>query len=260
MKKLIDSMIDQAQVKAGELAEHLKAGGQVALPQLLAKENWTNGKGEEFRLIIMLKLLRSDVGRQIGLTSFRIHTIYDGMFVTDYYVMSGSFADNISSDEFRKKTERFVMRLKNDDGSKMKTKINNQGVNAIRVLEVPDSVQMDFGRLPADCTLSIFGKIFEGIETIKDYWRNQTDSSRPYIIERSERFPCFDSSDYAYENRYFWNFLICRSKREADRKAKDLAQLQVVGGNFRLVSENLPTNMRPMVYFEDESTSMLLAY
>lgn len=101
--------------------------------------------------------------------------------------------------------------------------------------------------------------INQGIDAIKDYWLSQTDSSQPYIIERSQRFPCFDAEDYATEWRFYRNFLICHSKQEADKKTKDMKQLRE-NSNFCLVNKNLPADMRPIVYYEDESTSMLLAY
>lgn len=262
VKKFIDRLIEQAKTEAGKLAKQLEAEGQIAVPQPLAEEVWSNSKGEKFGLTIMLGLSQSTIGRQFGMISLQLYTVYNGKFVMDYYMagMYGSFADSISSEKFRIETEKFISRLTDNDGSGMKTRISSLGTYAIQSLIVPDKVQMDLRQIPSDCTLSICGVVFEGIDAIKDYWRNQTDSSQPYIIERSQRFPCFDSSDYAYENRYFWNFLICHSKEDADKKAKSMEQLKVVGGNFRLVSENLPADMRPMVYYEDESTSMLLAY
>lgn len=261
-KKLIDSLIEQAKTEAEKLAKQLEAEGQIAVPQPLAEGTWSNSKGDEFNVIIMLSPSQSTIGRQMGMTSLQLYTVYNGKFVIDHYKagMFGSFADTVSSEEFKIETEKFIGRLTTDDGNGMKTRISNLGTCAIPSLIVPDKVQMDLRQIPSDCTLTICGVVLEGIDSIKDYWRNQTDSSQPYIIERSQRFPCFDSSDYAYENRYFWNFLICHSKQDADKKAKSMEQLEVVRGNFRLVSENLPADMRPMVYFEDESTSMLLAY
>ena len=262
VKKVTDSLIEQAKTEAETLAEQMEAEGQIAVPQPLAEETWNNSKGEEFGLVITLSLSQTTIGKQMGMTSLQLYTIYNGKFVMDYYMtgMFGSFADAVSSERFRTETEKFIGRLTDDDGSGMKTRISNLGTCAIQSLIVPDKVQMELRQIPSECTLSVLGVVFEGIDAIKDYWRNQTDSSQPYIIERSQRFPCFDSSDYAYENRYFWNFLICHSKQEADKKAKSMEQLEVVKGNFRLINENLSADMRPLLYFEDESTSMILAY
>ena len=261
VKMLIDSLIEQAKTEAKKLAEQLEAEGQIAVPQPLAEGVWNNSKGEEFGLVIMLDLAQSAIGKKMGKTSLQLYTVYDGKFVIDYYMagMFGSFADAVASGEFRKETENFIERLVAGDGSGMKTRISKLGTCDIISLIVPDSVQMDLRQIPSICTLSICGVVFEGIDAIKDYWRNQTDGSKPYIIERSQRFPCFDASDYAYENRFFWNLLICHSKQEADKKAKSMKQLEE-SSNFRLVNKDLPTDMRPMVYYEDDSTSMILAY
>ena len=262
VKKLIDNMIEQAKAQARKLAKKLEVEGKIAAPQPLAEEAWRNSKGEEFGLVIMLGLSQSAIGKQLGWTLLQLYTVYDGRFVIDNYLagMFGSFAATISSEEFRTETETFIGRLMAGDGSEMKTRISNMGTCAIQSLIVPNNVQMELRQIPSECILSIYGVVFEGIDAIKDYWRDQMDSSQPYIIERSQRFPCFDSSDYAYENRYFWNFLICQSKLEADKKAKSMEQLEVVNGNFRLVNKNLSADMRPMVYYEDESTSVILAY
>ena len=262
VKKFIDSLIEQAKTEAAKLAKQKESEGHITVPQPLAEGAWINSKGDEFNVIIMLSPSQSTIGRQMGMTSLQLYTEYNGKFVMDYYRagMFGSFAGAVSSEEFKIETEKFIGRLTDNDGIGMKTRISNLGTCAIQSLIVPDKVQMDLRQISSDCTLSICGVVFEGIDAIKDYWRNQTDGSQPYIIERSLRFPCFDSSDYAYENRYFWNFLICHSKQDAEKKAKSMEQLEVVGGNSRLVSENLPADMRPMVYYEDDSTFMILAY
>lgn len=162
-------------------------------------------------------------------------------------------------DEFKKETKKHIGELTTDDGCGTKTRIRNLGTYSIQSLKVPDKVQMDLRKIPSDCTLSICGLVFDGIDEIIDYWRNQTDNSQPYIIERCQRFPCFDAEDYATERRFFRNFLICHSKEEADKKAKSMERLQE-SSNFCLVNNDLSEWMRPMLYFEDESTFMIIAY
>ena len=114
-------------------------------------------------------------------------------------------------------------------------------------------------RLPMECTISIGGVAFDGIDSIRAYMRNQTDSSQPYIVDKCKLFPCFDSEDYANENRFYRNYFFFRSKQEADEKAPKIANLQS-SGNCCLANDSLPADMRPMVYYMDESTTMLLAY
>ena len=261
IKKILDSMIEQAKTEVKKLAKQLEAEGQITVPQLLAKEIWCNDKGEEFSLVIMLGLSQSAIGKQLGWTSLQLYTVYDGKFVIDNYMagMFGSFADTVSSEEFRTETEDHIRKLTAGDGSWMKTRISKLGTYAIQSMIVPDNVQMELRQIPSDCTLSIRGMVFEGIDAIMDYWRNQTDNSQPYIIACCQRFPCFDAEDYATERRFYRNFLFCHSKQEADKKATNMELLQG-SSNHCLVNKNLSSDMRPMVYFEDESTSMILAY
>ncbi len=260
MKQLVDSMIDHAKEEAMKLADQWEKEGQIALPQILAEDVWTNSLGDEFAIAIVLNLSETDIGKQLGMTSLEFLTIYDGKYVTNNYMvgMFGPFAETVASDEFRKETEKFIGKLTADDGSGMKNRIRKLGTYAIQSFIIPETVQMSLLQLPSDCTLSVSGVVFKGVDAILDYVRTQTDSARPYIIERSQRFPCFDSSDYAYENRYYRNFLICQSKQEADIKVVYMKQLKEES-NFRLANKSLPANMRPMVYFKDEDTSMVLA-
>ena len=113
--------------------------------------------------------------------------------------------------------------------------------------------------MPIDSKVSILGVVFEGIDSILDYVCNQTDNSQPYIVSCCERFPCFDDEDYATESRYYRNYLFCRSKQEADQKVWKMKELPEKS-NFCLVRTKLPADMRPMVYYEDEDTSFLLAF
>ena len=91
------------------------------------------------------------------------------------------------------------------------------------------------------------------------YIQTQTNSSEPYVIEYSKRFPCFDAEDYATERRFYRNFLICQSKADADKKAEKINQLKE-SNRTRLTQKDLPADMRPMVYYEDDKYSMLLAF
>lgn len=261
VKKIVNGLIEQAKVKARELAEQLETKGEIAVPHPLAEESWTNSQGEEFTVIIMLNLPQSEFGRQLGRTILQLYTVYDDKYVIDNYMagLFDFFADTIPTEKFRKETEKRIKELTADDGRGMKSLICDMGTCAIQSLIVPDKVQMDLRRIPWGCTLSIGGVVFEGIEALMDYWRNQTDDSQPYIIDRSRLFPCFDAEDYATERRFYRNFLICHSKQEADKKAESMEQLRG-RSNFCLVNNSLPANLRPMVYYEDESTSMVVAY
>lgn len=260
-RKLIDGIIAQTITNAKRLAEQLKKEGQIEFPQVLAEGEWINSKGNVFDVAIVLNLSQTDTGRQMGLTSLEFYTMYDGKLVSDNYIagLFNPFVDTVSSPEFRNETERFVNRLTTNDGWGMITRISEMGTFAIQSLSIPEDTQMKTMTLPKWCTLTVGGMVFEGIDEILNYVYTQTESSQPYIIERSQRFPCFDYEDFANENRYFRNFLFCCSKEEAKEKTMKMKLLSE-GENFNLVNNDLPTDMRPMVYYQDESTSMTLAF
>lgn len=261
IKQFIDSMIDHAKVEAKKLTDQSEKEGQIEIPQVLAEDVWTNSAGDEFSMAIVLNMSQTDIGKQLGMASLEFFTFYDGKYVTNNYMigMFGPLDETVASDEFRKETENIIGKLTVGDGSGMKNRIRKLGTYAIQSFIIPETVQMSLLRLPSVCTLSVGSVVFEGVDAILDYVRTQTDSAKPYIIEWSQRFPCFDSSDYAYENRYFRNFLICQSKQEADMKVAYMKQLEEES-NFCLANKSLPANMRPMVYFQDEDTSMVLAF
>lgn len=261
LELIVNSLIEQAKNQAGKLNEQLETEGQIGLPQPLAEMGWSNSKGEEFGLLIMLDLSQSTLCRQLGITSLQLYTIYDGKFVIDNYRagLFSPFASTVSSEGFRTQTEKYIRKMMADDGNGLKKRICRLGTYAIQSLTVPDNVQMVLRQIPSTCTLTICGVVFDGIDDILDYWRNQTDNSHPYIIDRSQRFPCFDSEDYATERRFYRNFLICHSKQEADKKFKGMQQQQA-SNNYCLVNKNLSADMRPMLYYMDESQSMILAY
>lgn len=261
VKVLIDGLIEQAKAEAKVLADLYENEGQIELPQVLVEFVWANSLGEEFTVAIVLNMSHTDIGKQLGMTSLDFYTFYDGKYMIDYYMagLSSTFAETVASEEFRKETEIFIANLTAGDGKGMKKRIQELGTLAIQSFVIPETIQMSLYQLPSDCAISVGGVILEGVDAILDYVRTQTDSAKPFIIERSQRFPCFDASDYAYEKRYYRNFLICHSKQEADMKIGEMKKLEE-GSNFCLVHKSLPADMRPMVYYQDEKNSMLLAF
>ena len=261
LNTLIDDMVGQAKLEANKLEKQLVADGRISVPQVLAQGEWSNSQGDEFVFAIILDMAESEWGKKHGLTSLQFITYYDEKFIISNYLSRffGSFAKNVELDEFRSDTQKFIDRVTRDDGEMMKDLIANGGTAAIRSFIVPEKVQMKQLRLSLDCTLSVYGVVFDSYDAIKAYMRNQTDSSQPYIVEKHELFPCFDAEDYANENRFYRNFFFFRSKQDADKKALKIAHLQS-NGNFCLANDSLPADMRPMVYYMDENTSMLLAY
>lgn len=112
-------------------------------------------------------------------------------------------------------------------------------------------------RQQCDKSIEINGYVYHDI---KDLLRLSQSKKQPNVIlERKRLFPCFDSSDYAHENRYFRNFLFCVSQEEADNKRDAFNAYEEKRSNFCFVDEDLPEELRPMIYYADESTEILIA-
>lgn len=95
--------------------------------------------------------------------------------------------------------------------------------------------------------IEVYGVIFHGIDEIKRHALTGTPKEGVYVGEDSEPYPRFDSSDYEYEDRYYWNFVFARSKDELDLKLSRLRTMNH-SGNYRKLTRQLS----PMVYFQGD--------
>lgn len=112
-------------------------------------------------------------------------------------------------------------------------------------------------RQPCNKDIEILGHVYHGIQDIKN--QCQSDSGPLVILQNSQLFPCFDAEDYATETRFFRNFLFCQSNEEAARKEGIFRKSEVRGANFCLIGEDMPEEMLPMVYYEDEEKEVVIA-
>lgn len=108
-------------------------------------------------------------------------------------------------------------------------------------------------RLNKNCVLHVMGHTFHGVEEMM-LWKGE----RPFILERSKLFPCFDSYDYANENRFYRHFLFCKDASDADDKRKDFEAIP--RGYGCLIDRRYPEHLRPLVFYADESDTMTLLY
>lgn len=105
-------------------------------------------------------------------------------------------------------------------------------------------------RVPKETALTFRGETYQGIEAIKKA------DGKGTVFSICKLFPCFDSSDFAYENRYYRNYWFCGNDLSAQRVINSLE----AGMNSCRISEHLPKEAIPMVYYVDEQKTMLVAY
>lgn len=97
--------------------------------------------------------------------------------------------------------------------------------------------------------IQICGATFSSVHDIIHCAVQHKAKDGVYVGEDSEGYPCFDSEDYASENRRYWNFVFAKSEKELEEKLAKLKALPIVGGNYRKMSEKL----HPMAYWEGDT-------
>jgi predicted methyltransferase len=111
----------------------------------------------------------------------------------------------------------------------------------------------------------IDGNIYEGIadlicenvEIISDMnykFNVYRDKYGNYILSKSELYPCFDSSDRMYENRYYRSYMICVSEDEAIKKYNYIME----HNSDCRANEETPSFLAPLVYSDDGSSSIYI--
>lgn len=119
--------------------------------------------------------------------------------------------------------------------------------------------------------VTIMGETFHGLDDIKarlEITQLRGSSSAPsslqpqrngqlHVGEVWDSYPCFDSYDFASENRTYQNYII-RDRRITHDDIQQVMKLHS-SGNYQLVSEQMPPDMLPMVYYVGEGGFMLVA-
>ena len=70
--------------------------------------------------------------------------------------------------------------------------------------------------------IRVFGVTFKDIHEAISYALKGEPKEGVYVGVISERYPCFDSHDYAYENRRYWNIIFAKSEEDLNSKLEKL--------------------------------------
>lgn len=97
--------------------------------------------------------------------------------------------------------------------------------------------------------IRVYGVKFANIREVIHYALQGEPKDGVYVGEDSERYPCFDSEDYATENRFYWNFVFATSKRELDEKMEKLKGMTPLEMDYNKLTED----MAPMAYWGGDS-------
>lgn len=97
-------------------------------------------------------------------------------------------------------------------------------------------------------TVVVLGVPFKGVNDMIFHARKRMPKDGVYVGEDSRRYPCFDSSDYAYEDRYYTNLVFAKSQEELDEKMAILERMDQVRCNYN----KLTPELHPMAYWEGD--------
>lgn len=79
-----------------------------------------------------------------------------------------------------------------------------------------------------------------------------------HILEVYERYPCFDSSDYAYEDRYFKNYFF--SNKPFTRELINRIAYMKRVGNLEFINDEMPEWSLPSAYYKGEGDEIIYAF
>ena len=99
-----------------------------------------------------------------------------------------------------------------------------------------------------DETIVVLGASFNGVKEMIEHARKRIPKDGVFVGEDSQHYPCFDSEDYMYENRYFTNLVFAKSIEEIDEKLRILKQVERYGNYNKLNSE-----LHPMAYWQGDT-------
>ena len=120
--------------------------------------------------------------------------------------------------------------------------------------------------------VEILGHIFHGLKDIQEHVemslyrsssRGQADAREPqaccdiHVGEMWVPYPCFDAEDFANENRTYQNYIL-RKRPITQDDMKALSELPSKGNGCR-ISECMPAEVLPLVYYAGDGDNMLVA-
>lgn len=115
-------------------------------------------------------------------------------------------------------------------------------------------IDTDMKTIKNNQKMTIFGSVFYGVEDIINHALSGRPQNGVYVGYDSERYPCFDSEDFIYERRQYWNFVFAVSLDDLAVKLEKLKNMKQLGYNFNKLTQEL----HPMAYWQGDSNNPIL--
>ncbi len=102
--------------------------------------------------------------------------------------------------------------------------------------------------LDKNSKIEVYGVCFNGIAEIMEFAHKGEPKEGVFVGEDAKIYPCFDSYDYATENRFYRNFVFAKSREEVETKLTTLKKATRYSNYCKLSDE-----LAPMVYWQGDS-------
>lgn len=97
--------------------------------------------------------------------------------------------------------------------------------------------------------IEVLGATFMGVKELMECARSGKPKDGVYVGEDAQLYPCFDSEDSLYENRYFRNFVFAESKEEMQERLSRLRGMDQIESNYN----KLTADLHPMAYWQGDT-------
>ena len=98
-----------------------------------------------------------------------------------------------------------------------------------------------------DEPIEVLGVTFNGVKDMICQAHARQPKGGVYVGVDARLYPCFDSSDYMYEDRHYTNIVFAHSQEELDAKMQQLRNIRAKGNYNKLTDE-----LHPMAYWEGD--------
>ena len=98
--------------------------------------------------------------------------------------------------------------------------------------------------------IKVYGVCFHGVDELKKVALSRKPKDGVYVGIKQDRYPCFDSYDYAHEDRYYTHFVFASNEEELERRLHILYGM--VGA-----SEDRNRDLGPTIYWAGDTPHLM---
>lgn len=179
-----------------------------------------------------------------------------GKYVEFFIGYPGEGWGDLWSDDVVERAHAIIEGIVTGGQEALEKMINVEGIENIHSLVLTEKCMKKPIRLPYSCAISFYGEVIAGVEEIKEYCKNQTESSYPYILKRCHDITIEEGETGESETVRCTNYLICKDAETAKAWMKKFVWMDNLECECILNSCNCP----PMICYVEGKRYMLLSY